>query len=453
MNKQIIFVDSSVQDYQSLIQGIDSAQIVILNKNLSGITQITNALANQKDIEAIHILSHGAPGILYLGNTQLSLDTLNLYAHQLQQWGTTGSLIFLYGCSVAAGDAGAEFIEKLHQLTGAAISANPNPTGNAAKGGTWSLTYQYPGDSFFPDSLTPFSAQALATYSGLLGFKLLKDIFPGIGGSNPENLTNVNGVLYFIPITPYKGQELWKSDGTAAGTVLVKDINPGIWVSSFPSNLTNVNGTLYFQASDGTNGKELWKSDGTVAGTVLVKDIKPGILGSLSDIQDLTNVNGTLYFNADDGTNGKELWKSDGTAAGTVLVKDIYPGEIGSDPYGLTNVNGTLYFQAGGKELWKSDGTAAGTVLFKDINPGISGSSKNATNVNGIWYFQADDGINGYELWKSDETAAGTVLVKDIYPGTSNSFPYGLTNVNGTLYFTADDGINGNELWKSDGTA
>ncbi|MEG4914588.1 ELWxxDGT repeat protein [Microcoleus sp. B7-D4] len=515
MNKQIIFVDSSVQDYQSLIQGIDSAQLVILNKNLSGITQITNALANQKDIEAIHILSHGAPGILYLGNTQLSLDTLNLYAHQLQQWGRTGSLIFLYGCSVAAGDAGAEFIEKLHQLSGAAISANPNPTGNAAKGGTWSLTYQYPGDSSLSHCPTPFRSQALATYSGLLGFKLLKDISLGAGNSLPRNLTNVNGNLYFTADDGTNGLEkLWKSDGTAAGTVLVKDINSGVGssFSSSYSNLTNVNGTLYFTANDGINGIELWKSDGTAAGTVLVKDINPGTGGS--GPQYLTNVNGTLYFSVEKGTNGGyELWKSDGTAAGTLLlndlglnsfphnltnvngtlyltdrytntkygiyggdellksdgtavgtvwVKDIKPGDVTSNPSELTNVNGTLYFSGydtHGQELWKSDGTAAGTVLVKDINPGsvTSPPPQSFTNVNGTLYFTADDGTHGQELWKSDGTAAGTVLVKDINPGVnsglSHKYDGNFTNVNGTLYFTADDGTNGYELWKSDGTA
>ena len=86
---------------------------------------------------------------------------------------------------------------------------------------------------------------------------------------------------------------------------LVKDINPG-GSSSQPHNLTNVNGTLFFGANDGTNGFELWKSDGTAAGTVLVKDIFPGAFGSVP--QFLTAVNGTLFFAARDGTNGRELW-------------------------------------------------------------------------------------------------------------------------------------------------
>ncbi len=104
-----------------------------------------------------------------------------------------------------------------------------------------------------------------------------------------------------------------------------------------------MNGTLYFRANDGTNGYELWKSDGTSAGTVLVRDILLGAYGS--NPRSLTNVNGTLYFQATDGSSGYELWKSDGTSAGTVLVHDIQSGANSASPGYLTNVNGTLYFR------------------------------------------------------------------------------------------------------------
>ncbi len=304
---------------------------------------------------------------------------------------------------------------------------------------------------------------------------LVKDINTqfAASSSSPADFTDVNGTLFFTAITATAGRELWKSDGTAAGTALVKDINPGSGFS-FPSSLTNVNGTLYFAANDGTSGVELWKSDGTEAGTVQVKDIVAGAGSSLPG--SLTNVNGTLYFTANDGATGVELWTSDGTAGGTVLVKDIFAGVNSSSPSSLTAVNGTLFFAAddgvSGVELWESDGSGAGTVQVQDINAGAGDSSPSyLTNLNGTLYFSANDGITGVELWKSDVSAGGAVRVKDIVDGSYSKYsstPQSLTNVNGTLYFSAqqvisvepdphDPGTNivtlgDRELWKSDGT-
>lgn len=284
---------------------------------------------------------------------------------------------------------------------------------------------------------------------------LLKDLIPGAVSSNPVFLADVNGTLFFHGTEVAHGAELWKSDGTPSGTVMVKDINPGSSGSSMPVYLTNANGTLFFAAIDGTNGVELWESDGTSSGTFMVKDIYPGTASSIPSY--LTNVNGTIFFQANDGTNGIELWKSDGTSYGTTMVKDINPGAGNSNANNFTNVNGTLFFTAtdgtNGIELWKSNGTLSGTVLVKDIRPGVNSSTPAyLTNVNGTLFFSATDGTNGNELWKSDGTASGTVLVKDIYPGSNNSSPQYLTDVNGTLFFQAWDNTNGPELWKSDGT-
>src|SRR5262249_30063474 len=159
---------------------------------------------------------------------------------------------------------------------------------------------------------------------------------PGPDSSLPyfPLITAVGSTVFFKANDGRTGFELWKSDGTAGKTELVKDINtsfPG--ASSYPSQLTDVNGTLFFSATDDGVHGELWKSDGTAHGTVKVKDI---------NAFNLANVNGTLFFAGFDGVNGEELWKSDGTESGTVLVKDINLGSSGSYPRYLTNVNGTL---------------------------------------------------------------------------------------------------------------
>jgi ELWxxDGT repeat protein len=293
------------------------------------------------------------------------------------------------------------------------------------------------------------------------GTQLVKDINPGIADSCDQiyedlcwtELTEMSGMLFFSADDGVHGRALWKSDGTADGTVMVKDIAPN---SNFDkvNVLTDVNGTLFFPAGDLVHSVELWKSDGTEAGTLLVKDIYPGGgFGGSSWPRGLTEVNGTLFFKANDGVHDVELWKSDGTPEGTVLVKDIWPGGNSGCCGGMTDVNGTLFFSANDGihhhyELWKSDGTAEGTVLVKDIWPGGNSSSPSyLTDVNGTLLFSAEDGEHGLELWKSDSTPEGTVMVKDIYPEGDGSSPEELTAVNGTLFFSANDGVHGQELW------
>ena len=186
-------------------------------------------------------------------------------------------------------------------------------------------------------------------------------------------------------------------------------------------SLTAVGNTLYFRANDGINGDELWMSDGTSIGTVMVKDIYLGSSNGVSNTPFIA-VGNTLYFQADDGTSGYELWKSDGTNTGTVMVKDIYSGSnnqtmrpISSEGYYPQNaVGNTLYFIANdgihGEELWKTDGTTSGTVMVKDINSGSDGTLLSRFIVVGnILYFVADDGTE-VELWITDGTTSGTVL-------------------------------------------
>src|SRR6266581_3929082 len=193
------------------------------------------------------------------------------------------------------------------------------------------------------------SALALASALGLAGC--------GGGASSASS----PGIMLLAANDGGRGIELWKTDGTANGTSLVKDINLGAGNSFpggsgiFPSEFVFFNGAWFFSADDGT-GPELWKSDGTGA-TVRVTAV-------VSSPREFTVLGNALYFSADGGVSGRELWKTDGTGAGTVRVGAV------SFVSGLTVFNNALYFSANdgvtGFELWKTDVT--GTVQVKDIN-------------------------------------------------------------------------------------
>jgi ELWxxDGT repeat protein len=288
-------------------------------------------------------------------------------------------------------------------------------------------------------------------------------------GSRPAHLTAVGDTLFFSADDGKHGPELWRSDGTRAGTVLVKDIAPT--GGSGPQELARLGRKIFFTARDGRHGRELWRSDGSRTGTVLVKDILPRAPYYNFPINDVTSIGGKLFFAADDGATGSELWSSGGTRASTVLVRDIrlpkyeeadFPG---STPSGFTGFGGQVYFSADdgwrGSELWASDGTRAGTHLVKDIQPDevYDGSSHPGgfTVAGGRLFFAADGGPDGRALWASDGTGAGTVLVKAIDPTHPEPLdgggPSGLTRLGTDVMFADNEGVHGRELWRSDGTA
>ncbi len=308
------------------------------------------------------------------------------------------------------------------------------------------------------------------------GTALLLDVNAGGAGADPTFLGYLvaGGVAdatraLFVLNDGSHGREIWVTDGTAAGTTLFKDINPGAGTSS-PTPWTAVNGRAVFTANDGSHGRELWVSDGTAAGTVLLLNSAPGVAGSNPTLVGPLLSAGVpsttqLLFRLDDLTHGDELWVTDGTQAGTVLFKDINAGAGGSDAGDWAAVGARAVFAASdaaaGRELWVSDGTAAGTALLLDIRPGATGSDPDLLGrliVGGAadagkLLFLADDGSNGAELWVTDGTAAGTVQFKDINPGAGGSQASAWTTVNGRAVFVADDGSHGAELWVSDGTA
>lgn len=298
---------------------------------------------------------------------------------------------------------------------------------------------------------------SIASWASAQQAMLVQDIFPGADGANPTNFFPYQGKLLFRADSAEAGVELWISDGTAEGTYQVRDINtdPGLSTgNSNPDNFTLYQDSVYFKARAAGLGDELWVTDGTEAGTRLVKDIQVGT-GNANPF-DFVVFNDLMYFTANDGVVSSELWSSDGSADGTQLVIDIQPGNSPGNPNFKTVVGDRIYFTANdgsnGNELWSSDGTAEGTQLIKDIRDGGNGSPSQYIAFNGEVYFRANDGVNGTELWKTDGTTEGTVLVKDIAPGSSSSSPSDFILFQDRLLFVADDGVTGDELWATDGT-
>jgi ELWxxDGT repeat protein len=275
--------------------------------------------------------------------------------------------------------------------------------------------------------------------------------------SGIRHLVVVGGAAYFTAQTENAGYELWRSNGTAGGTFMLKDIFPGRGDSN-PDNLTVVNGIVYFSANNGVNGRELWRSNGTAAGTSLVKDIYPGNSGSVPD--GLAAVGSKLMFKAGTLAAGYELWVSDGTSTGTVMVRDLHPGEISSSPANIVEVNGWAFFIAStpgaDHQLWKSNGTATGTTMVKLLRAGANPMIDHMINVSGTLFFNSYDNTYGNELWRSDGTSAGTYMVKDFTPGSGSSFNgwyEELANINGKLFFTFQSEYPHYNIAMSDGTA
>jgi ELWxxDGT repeat protein len=298
----------------------------------------------------------------------------------------------------------------------------------------------------------------LLSLNNLIGQEfLVKDINPGPGWSSIDFKFRYGNQFYFVANSE-AGFELWVSDGTPDGTLILKDIHPVLGAGSNPADFVELNDLWFFTADDGTNGRELWRTDGTEVGTQMLKDILPGAGGS--NPENLTLLNGLIYFSANNGNTGHELWVSDGTAANTNLIADINSGITSSNPNHFTVLGTEIIFTAAGtnqgNEIWKTDGTTVGTQLIKDIFPGVNSSfPSELTRVNNKIYFLADDGINGRELWRTDGTLAGTVFTNNIAPGGGNPQARDLYSVGDFLFMVADDGTGntGEELYRSDANA
>jgi ELWxxDGT repeat protein len=313
---------------------------------------------------------------------------------------------------------------------------------------------------------------------------------------------------YFTAIDPAKGRELWVSDGTADGTVLVKEMipgNPAGAAALYP--LAVLNGQLLFGASDGvldtfgntppgTFGTELWITGGTEATTRRISDINPGNKPSNPDV--VAQLGGTFFFSAMDANGDRELWRTDGVnvsfvqdinlsgssnpgngavlgdkvifaatgatggrelyvmgpSGGASLLIDLNPFPGGStDPDGFMTFNNKVLFNVLPSNglistigLWATDGTPGGTVRLHNYAGGVQSGAE----FNGKLYFSAnvDNGFGGTvaRVFVTDGTPGGTRMLS-----AAVEDPSWFTVYRGMLYFTAGDAASGRELWRTDG--
>lgn len=276
-----------------------------------------------------------------------------------------------------------------------------------------------------------------------------------IGGRSPAT---VQGFTYFASRAPGLGVGLWRTDGTPAGTALVKIICPGD-CGSDPQRLTAAGSRLFFYADDGTHGTELWVSDGTSAGTHMVADFTPGVLGSL--IQPLSSISSlALFFKPDFSVPGRtQLWRSDGTLSGTYPLLDstYLAGTPTREFFGIAGGRMVFAFTHAsyGAEVWATDGSANGTILLKDIQPGALGSVypvDSAVGSDGRIYFSANGGPTvDNQIWVTDGTSAGTVQLPLTLPTNTFYPPERFTRLGDQIAFGLTPGAS-DELWRTDGT-
>lgn len=279
-----------------------------------------------------------------------------------------------------------------------------------------------------------------------------------------RNLMVCGSQLFFEGFTAATDWEPWISDGTDGGTHMVTEIAPGT-KPSFDINFGSqgffaLGDRVVFLANDSVHGLEMWTSDGTAAGTRMIRDFVPGAKGMWDSMFTYIRVfNGRAFFRAVDVDHGQELWATDGTDAGTGLFADLVPGPGSASPGLPLVVGGKLYFGANvdpfGPGLWVSDGISD-THPVHGPEPGVAFATSVASStlwpVNGKVYFAGTTALAGTEPWVTDGTDAGTHMIANLAADRApSSNPNLLAAAGNLLFFDVAAGATPG-LWRSDGT-
>ncbi len=304
------------------------------------------------------------------------------------------------------------------------------------------------GPASNPRELTPFGSSLLFTASGGGPTELWRSDGTEAGtvslGAEVDpyiaaQLTPAGGLVFFLSWYASEGT-LWRTDGTATGTFpLAQPVQGG---------LTAYRGKLYFRFRGHNDPlQSIWSSDGTDAGTVKEFD-----LPEIPQVTKMTGLGPDLYFLAAEAPSAGQIWHSDGTAAGTqkIATFSVYPLE-GYDPR-FVRFGSRVLFSA--DTVWATDGTPGGTVPLVPVDGTLGRGSSDLIVFGDAAYFVASAAA-GTGLWRTDGTPGGTVLVKQITidQGILLTPRANLAVGAGRLWLIADDGVHGEELWTSDGTA
>ncbi|MEM7307765.1 MAG: hypothetical protein AAF682_13885 [Planctomycetota bacterium] len=279
--------------------------------------------------------------------------------------------------------------------------------------------------------------------------------FSGAFGSFPRHLVLLGDSAFFFAGTPSSGRELWSTDGTEAGTALVADLVPGPGSSEplFSAPPVVLGDALFFIAREPGGAFALWRTDGATLATTKVLTTDP--TGFVAEFSVIERVGERIVFTAN-GPEGLELWGSDGTAAGSSVLVDMTPGPGGTFFSRVVpgETQALVFTPNADVQLWRTDGTVAGTQPVL-ANPGLNANSSSVGAAGDDFYFSVFDPATGREPWVSDGTTAGTVPLLDIVPGPTGSDATSFTQADDRVFFQVQSPPGSShfgQVWITDGT-